>query len=529
MSRLISLHIQNFRGIRDLHCDFSDSNMCCLIGHCNSGKSTVLLAISHLFSTNWTIPVNDEDFYKLNVSSPIHISGIVEDPPKELITVDKFGLDSFWRDENNQQGLCLELVLTVESDLNPRWEILNHNTDEYHSISNKERALFNIRMIDDYFDTQFNMSKYSLLKALVANIDGKNLIESNIGIDLIRNLKEQLSIGSDINQKVTAKLNEQIASLGGERHLYSLSVPMAELLLRGNQIGLHAEDIPVKLMGKGFRRQLSLGLQLALNDSAPSIILIDEIEQGLEPYKVKTIVRTLKDSECQIFVTTHSANVLCELDATDLFLQKKDADSLIHLTTSYQSLLRTNQDAFFFDKLIVCEGETEYGFILELDRHLWKTNKGTISSCSVSPIIGKGDNTVKIVDSLNSIGISSICFMDSDKPLIIRDLEKKTNICRCEDGLSIEQQFFKDAPISSIVPLVQEAQSRNQLASDYVFQEHDRSMLGKKAKEEKWYKSVGGGRRLGHVLFNCIDELETTCCLAQQIQQMSSWINGEAK
>ena len=49
------------------------------------------------------------------------------------------------------------------------------------------------------------------------------------------------------------------------------------------------------------------------------------------------------------------------------------------------------------------------------------------------------------------------------------------------------------------------------------------------AKEEKWYKSVGGGRRLGHVLFNCIDELETTCCLAQQIQQMSSWINGEAK
>lgn len=529
MSKLVTLHIQNYRGIKDLKCDFFGFNMCCLIGHCDSGKSTVLQAISILFAANWTIPISDEDFHKLNTSSPIRITGIVEDPPKNLLTVDKFGLDAFWRDEDNQQGLSLEMVLTVESDLNPRWEIHNHNNDEYHPISNKDRSLFNIRMIDDYFDTQFNMSKYSLLKSLVADIEGDAAFESNIGIDLIRDLKQQLNIGNDLGKKVSEKLNVQVASLGGEPHLYSLAVPTAELLLRGNQIALHAEDVPVRLMGKGSRRQLSLGLQLALSSSESSIILIDEIEQGLEPYKVKTIVRTLKDSGRQVFVTTHSNNVLCELDATDLFLLKKDAQELIHLSGTCQALLRTNQDAFFFDKLIVCEGETEYGFVLELDRYLWKENNGTLSSCSVSPIIGKGDNIVNVVDTLNSLDISSLCFMDSDKPKIISSLNGKTSLCCCEDGLAIEQQFFKDAPESTMESIVDEAKSCNRLPKSYVFQAQDRYSLGERAKNEEWFKSVGGGRRLGYYLFRHIEELDSSSCLYQQIQQLSSWIKGEAE
>lgn len=529
MSKLVTLHIQNYRGINDLKCDFSGSNMCCLIGHCDSGKSTVLQAISILFATNWTIPVSDEDFNKLDTSSPIRITGIVEEPPIDLLTVDKFGLDAFWRDEENQQGLSLELVLTIESDLNPRWDIHNRINDEYHPMSNKDRSRFNIRMIDDYFDTQFNMSKYSLLKSLVANIEGNVTLENNIGIDLIRSLKQQLSIGNDISQKVSEKLNEQVASLGGEQHQYSLAVPTAELLLRGNQIGLHAENVPVWLMGKGSRRQLSLGLQLALGASNSSIILIDEIEQGLEPYKVKTIVRTLKDSGRQVFVTTHSSNVLCELDATDLLLLKKGAKELIRLSVSCQALLRTNQDAFFFDKLIVCEGETEYGFVLELDRYLWKESKGTISSCSVSPIIGKGDNIVNVVDTLNSLGISTLCFMDSDKPKVLHSLNGKTSICCCEAGLAIEQQFFKDAPESSLEPIVDKAKSCNRLPKNYVFQTQDRSCLGEKAKNEEWFKSVGGGRRLGYSLFRHIEELDPSSCLYRQIQQLSSWIKGEAE
>ena len=526
MSRLVSLHIQNFRGIKDLQCDFSDSNMCCLIGHCDAGKSTVLLAISALFSTNWTIPISDDDFFSLDVSAPICIRGIIEDPPKDLLTMDRFGLHCFYLDEENQAELCLEVVLTIEKELNPRWEVHNRNADEYHAISNKERALFNIRMIDDYLDTQFNMSKYSLLKALVADIDGKDVIDNNIGIDLIRSLKGQLNIQEGVGSSISEKINEKVALLGGEKHDYTLAVPTAELLLRGNQIGLHADSVPVRLMGKGSRRQLSLALQLAMSKAESSIILIDEIEQGLEPYKAKTIVRSLKDSRRQVFITTHSDNVLCELDATDLFLLRKNNTSLQHLDASYQDLLRANPDAFFFDKVIVCEGKTEYGFILELDRFLCKDAGAAISSYSVSPILGNGTNTPRYCSALKELGADCLCFIDNDVEKTKNDIGDSAILCCCEQGNAIEDQFFKDAPESTLDELMKDHHLLSEVSIAGASQ-ISRTDLAKMAKEGKWFKNVGGGRKLGEYLFKHFNDLDKESCLFKQIQQISSWIKSE--
>ena len=526
MAKLVLLNIKNFRGIKELQCDFSESDMCCLIGHCDSGKSTILLAISYLFSTNWTIPISDDDFFNLDVSTPIQIRGIVEEPPKGLLTMDKFGLHCFYLDEENQAGMCLEIVLTIESDLNPRWEIHNRNADEYHTISNKERALFNIRMIDDYLDTQFNMSKYSLLKALVADIDGKDAIENNIGIDLIRSLKKQLNIQEGVGSSISEKINEKVALLGGEKHDYTLAVPTAELLLRGNQIGLHADSVPVRLMGKGSRRQLSLALQLAMSKAESSIILIDEVEQGLEPYKAKTIVRSLKDSGRQVFITTHSDNVLCELDATDLYLLRKGETSLHHLDASYQDLLRANPDAFFFDKVVVCEGKTEYGFILELDRFLCKDSGAAISSYSVSPIIGNGTNTPRYCSALKELGADCLCFIDNDVEKTKKDIGDSAILCCCEQDNAIEDQFFKDAPDSTLDELMSDHNLLNDVSLAGSSQP-SRADLAKMAKEGKWFKNVGGGRKLGEYLFKHFNDLDKETCLFKQIQQISSWIKSE--
>lgn len=508
-------------------CDFTGSDMCCLIGHCDSGKSTVLQAISYLFASSWTIPVSDEDFFRLDTSCSIQITGIVEDPPKSLLTIDKYGLDTFWQDEDNQQGLSIELTLTIESDLNPRWEIHNRNNDEYHPISNKDRSLFNVRTIDDYFDTQFNMSKYSLLKSLVADIEGSATFDSKIGIDLVRSLKQQLSIGEGISQKVSDKLNEQVASLGGEQHNYSLAVPTAELLLRGNQIGLHAEDIPVRLMGKGSRRQLSLGLQLALGSSESSIILIDEIEQGLEPYKVKTIARTLKDSGRQVFLTTHSENVLYELDATDLYLLRKGASSIFHMNDSYQGILRTNPDAFFFDKVIICEGKTEYGFILELDRYLCKQTGTSISSYAVSPIIGEGSKMPQYCKLLKEIGTQCLCFIDYDVEKTKKEVEGLAAISCCELGNAIEEQYFKDAPLPILEELINYLKSQGIIPREIILSEQTRLEVGSQVKKGKWLKNIAGGRLMGERLFSSLSDIDKETCMYKQIQYISSWIKGE--
>lgn len=529
MAKIKHLHIQNFRGIKDLICDFSDSNMCCLIGHCDSGKSTILTAIANLFSTSWTIPVCDEDFHNMDITQPIVISGIVSDIPTELMSFEKFGLHTFEESDEENALTLLEIVLTVESDLEPRWEVHNRNCDEYYPISNKERALFNIRMIDDYFDTQFNMSKYSLLKELVNDVVGKDAVQNNIGIELIRDIKSQLNVGGKIDEAVSSAINTPIAELGGESRQFSLAVPTSELLLRGNQISLQADNIPVKLLGKGSRRQISLALQMALSNTDSPVILIDEIEQGLEPYKVKTIVRTLKDAGAQVIVTSHSSMVLFELNAEDLFLLKKGASHLFHLNSSYQQLLRTNPDAFFFDKLIVCEGKTEYGFTLELDRYLWKTTRATVSSYTVAPILGDGSTIVPYCRLLSSCGKECLCFMDNDVKKTLTDVCQYYQVCCSESGNAIEEQFFKDAPLSALNELMTQLKNSGKIRTAIEITEANRKEIGIMSKDKEWLKNIQGGRFMGDSLFQHFEELDKSSHLYKQVQQLQNWIAGIAQ
>ena len=68
------------------------------------------------------------------------------------------------------------------------------------------------------------------------------------------------------------------------------------------------------MRGKGTKRLLSIAIQLELAKRG-GIILIDELEQGLEPDRAKFLAKCLKDrGEGQVFITTHSSNVIVELD-----------------------------------------------------------------------------------------------------------------------------------------------------------------------------------------------------------------------
>src|SRR5262249_48942784 len=147
--------------------------------------------------------------------------------------------------------------------------------------------------------------------------------------------------------------------------------------------------VPVRQSGLGTSRLLTTGLQHEAGRKG-GITLIDEVEHGLEPHRVRRLLSVLRtathlqdagDGEGavttaqpattanQVFVTTHSPVALCELDPGELRVVRSDAGA-IHIKTpdmALRPLLRTNPDAFLARKIIVCEGKTEIGFCRALD------------------------------------------------------------------------------------------------------------------------------------------------------------------
>lgn len=63
----------------------------CLIGRGDSGKTSILKAISYVLSPNWNISISDLDFYNADITQNIIIEVVVGDLPKELITLQNMG------------------------------------------------------------------------------------------------------------------------------------------------------------------------------------------------------------------------------------------------------------------------------------------------------------------------------------------------------------------------------------------------------------------------------------------------------
>jgi len=68
----ISIKISNFRGIKTFSEKFG-KNFICLLGRGDSGKTTMLDAISYVLSPNWNLSFYDSDFFEVNVNNSIEI------------------------------------------------------------------------------------------------------------------------------------------------------------------------------------------------------------------------------------------------------------------------------------------------------------------------------------------------------------------------------------------------------------------------------------------------------------------------
>lgn len=556
--------------------NFGDENIVCFIGRGDSGKTTVLEAISSALSSSWNLTFHDSDFYNCDTTNPISIEVSLIDIPEKLLSDDKYGLyircinvdtneiiDDILLDETiDNSKPILTIRLEVDKALEPKWTVVNTRAQDEKQISATDRASLNCTMVLDYVDKHFSWSKGSSLHSLLRETSN-DVQKNNIIIESLRQAKEKID-QHDFSEleSVTNIIKKQASTFGLNISDAHSTLDFKELSLKDSRISLHENFIPFSAKGKGSRRLASFAIQSALLDRG-GMMLVDEVEQGLEPDRTKRLIRALIENDSgQIILTTHSREVITELGSNSLFLflkfpdgSKVEARQLLGSTDSLQKAVRACPEAFFAKKIIMCEGATEVGICRAMDMWRVKNNKEPISFRDSAYVDGTGSTLIERAREIHLAGIKTALFCDSDdKPIN----ENKPalgaigiQIFDCEIGNCIEEQAFSDLPWNAVQKLINyalknhyngnhdsmlesiNAKYAKHLPSllDFKDDSHelrkaltDASVSSTKTRRE-WFKSVHDGEELGNIIFEYIQHMDATRGLRKTIEDLSDWID----
>lgn len=566
MAKIYSIKIQNFRGIQNFEYVFKDAGFICLIGRGDSGKSTILEAISMVLSPSWNISFYDTDFYNCNIDAPISIEVVVYNPPGKLLLENKFGLSAraihpdtyelisyiHQLEAGVDPLLALTIKLEVKKDLEPKWFVVNHINSEQIPISANDRASMNVFLVSDYVDRHFSWNRgnplFSILKQR-ADGDAEGDQESVV-LEAMRSAKTLIDRESFAElQEIIAQIKTKAQSFGTIIRDAKTSIDFKDIAIKDGRICLHDGVIPLRMKGKGSKRLVSTAIQFSLIQDG-GIILIDEIEQGLEPDRIQNFVTLLKQhTDSQIFITTHSRDVVVELNATDIFRLPPTRNTLVRFDESQQGTIRKNPEALFAAKIIVCEGATEVGIMRAFDSFLRDQDGYGLSYYEVRCADGTGSELVNYCKSFRKAGYDVCLFCDSDDRGVnaqkdaLRELD--ITIADCDDGLCIEKQMFKDLSWAKISDLVNYGLSikydsiHSNVAAcggdmtnpDWFNEgtENIRTILGnasvyKTHKQDKsWFKRVDHGQKLGEII--CTDfENPVVSKIYVQLNTIREWL-----
>jgi putative ATP-dependent endonuclease of OLD family len=569
VAKIHTLKIANFKGINEFHQVFFQKDLICVIGRGDSGKSTILEAISHVLSPQWNVFFQDTDFTNCDTENPIEIEATLTELPIKLLQDDKYGLymrgikDGQICDEIEQsEDLALTIKLIVKKDLEPQWHVYNERQGLIR-ISASDRACLNVFMVSDYVDRHFSWNKGNPLYSLLKQEDSEHKDqEENIIMNALREAKTR--IDSHPFSELDSPLKKVIASakaLGMDISKVSNTIDFKDLFMKDDKISLHDFKVPFRLKGKGSKRLISIAIQTALSE-AGGIMLIDEVEQGLEPDRVQHLVSVLKQGNTgQIFLTTHSRDVIVELDATNLFLMRSKSKQLFNFSSDFQGLLRINPEAFFSNKIIICEGATEVGLCRALNNFKISQGHENASYQGVKFVDGKGANAIFYLDGFNKAGYATCLFCDSDldkkdktvsqnKERLFKSGQK---IIDWEQGDCLEVAIFKNLSSGVVVHTLDFAASLKKELSQLTEEDAVKSnwdsvkskfgngctdsfsigtdtpelriAIGKAASGQSWFKNQAKAQRLGEIIFEHWDKLGDSK-LKKQFIELSKFIDG---
>ncbi|MBW7929211.1 MAG: ATP-binding protein [Fimbriimonadaceae bacterium] len=116
---------------------------------------------------------------------------------------------------------------------------------------------------------------------------------------------------------------------------------------------LHDGEVPARQMGLGSKRLLAVAMQTD-RVAGGQLLLVDEVETALEPYRIRTFIRRLSGTKAQVIVTTHSPVVLQESASDNIFQLTRD-EHRVHARpadTKLKNLMKSHPAALLSRRVV---------------------------------------------------------------------------------------------------------------------------------------------------------------------------------
>lgn len=439
--------VTNYRGIKNAELEFGKINV--LIGKSDSTKSTILKALQLVTSQSIQPNVTINDYYKGDSSNEIKIEILIKDFPEEFLLEEKYGL--YLLDEYPDEPV-LKVTFIANSDFETNIMITKEGFAD-KVLSYKMRKMISVILIESNYDKNFFYGKYSMLN---------NLVElGDLQQDLKKIINDQdFSISNENFSKIASSISE-IAKKYAVYGMNCIETKLDKSLIStsAGSLGLFSNDVLLSMKGFSDKKMLSIGLALEQN-SGRNPIMIDEIENSLEPYKIRFLTTQLNnyssDNNTQIFITTHSPFCVgqSEVENIKIIRNESGVTTMTKIPNSLRCVIYDKaSEAIFAKKIIAVEGKTELGYINALN-DFYISNNSSLAYYGTSIVRFDGDMVVANAIKLLSLGFPVLLVVDNDvkkeREKMEEFVEKGGKLITYKEGYDIEMACFEDLSIEDI-------------------------------------------------------------------------------
>jgi putative ATP-dependent endonuclease of OLD family len=530
--------ILRYRGIETLEW-YPNPGLNCLIGPGDSGKSTILAAIALLLTPNPSPQISEYDFFKRHVNAEFEIAAVLAGIDDAII--DGLRVPALWGwkgralfplpDEGDAEPV-LHVRVVGTPQLEVRHEILRPSGEPKHfSAALRQKLVLSRVSGEDRAVRELRLGHGSLL--------GRHLGEVDLRVALtaaIANASANLQMPeSAMGQIETLRAVFAAEGLPEDLRLGLVPPTGAPILAMVSLLdGVEpTEAIPLAFAGAGTRQAALFALTIALMDEGP-LVIVDEPESGLEPYRQRMLITRLRDvvgSTGQAFLSTHAPSIIGSIDKTELWRLVKGRNPLSLGDTLIEDLILRAPDAFLSRLPVLCEGDTEAGFLgVILEEFARRAGVPGINALGIRLVADEGQPRVlDRVKAVLNLGMRCGVFVDAELTHTgkreelaanpdcafgswtrVRNIEEAVttwySIDRLDQLVAETATFLK----TSLVSLQQQVCERARQPGKATFkalcasigEEAARSALAKSMQDNTWYKGERKGSFLGQKLID---------------------------